>query len=178
MHIEANTRAPPRCQGCEHRSRPGWNVVEAMADANIGIATGSSSGIFVVDVDGRSGRASLEALRQKHGPLPKTVTVKTGRGRHLYFRCDGAQVGNSASRVAKGIDIRGDGGYVVGAGSVHAAGTLYRFVNGRALREIEVAAAPAWLLALISKPNSTRGVEERPSRFRFLPPSLSARALT
>ena len=99
-------------------------------------------------------------MQGKHGPLPKTVTVKTGRGRHLYFRCDGAQVGNSANRVAKGIDIRGEGGYVVGPGSVHGSGMVYRFVDGRAVEETEVAAAPAWLLGLISKPKSARDVKE------------------
>jgi hypothetical protein len=49
-------------------------------DANIGIATGSVSGIFVLDVDGDIGKASLRALDAQHGPLPKTVTVKTGKG--------------------------------------------------------------------------------------------------
>ena len=128
-------------------------------DANIAIATGSSSGIFVVDVDGKRGKASLQTLQRKHGRFPKTVTVKTGRGRHLYFQCDGAQVGNSASRVAKGIDVRGEGGYVVGPGSVHASGVVYRFVDGRAAVETEVAAAPEWLLALISKPKSAESLK-------------------
>jgi putative DNA primase/helicase len=46
--------------------------------ANIGIATGASSGIFVLDVDGDVGKASLKALQTEHEQLPKTVTVKTG----------------------------------------------------------------------------------------------------
>ena len=56
-------------------------------NANVGIATGALSGIFVLDVDGNIGKASLKALEAEHGRLPKTVTVKTGNGRHLYFRC-------------------------------------------------------------------------------------------
>ena len=78
------------------------------------------------------------------------MTVKTGKGRHRYFRCDGARVGNSAGRLGKGIDVRGDGGYVVAAGSVHASGTPYRFVDGRGLGEIEIAPAPKWLLDLLT----------------------------
>jgi putative DNA primase/helicase len=53
-------------------------------DANIGIATGPTSGIFVLDVDGNAGKASLAELQAEHGRLPKTVTVKTGKGRHLF----------------------------------------------------------------------------------------------
>ena len=119
-------------------------------DANIGIATGPMSGIFVLDVDGDVGKASLAELQAEHGRLPKTVTVKTGKGRHRYFRCDGARVGNTAGRLGKGIDVRGDGGYVVAAGSVHVSGALYRFVDGRGLDEIEIAPAPNWLLDLVT----------------------------
>jgi putative DNA primase/helicase len=111
-----------------------WN---RWPDANVGIATGQPSGIFVLDVDGEVGRANRKKLQEEHGPLPKTVTVKTGKGRHRYFRCDGARVGNSAGRLGKGIDVRGEGGYVVAAGSVHASGVPYRFVEGRGLDEIE-----------------------------------------
>ena len=124
-----------------------WN---RWPDANIGIATGRSSGIFVLDVDGDVGKASLKELQAEHGRLQKTVTVMTGKGRHRYFRCDGARVGNSAGRLGKGIDVRGDGGYVVAAGSVHNSGAPYRFVDGRGLDEIEIAFAPKWLLDLVT----------------------------
>ena len=109
------------------------------------------------------GKASLKELQAEHGRLPKTVTVKTGKGRHLYFRSDGARVGNSAGRLGKGIDVRGDGGYVVGAGSVHYSGAIYRYVAGRALREIEVASAPEWLIDLISAPKSIDAVDAEPN---------------
>ena len=123
---------------------------ERWPDANIGIATGWSSGFFVVDVDGDIGKASLKELQAKHGRLKRTVTVQTGKGRHRYFRCEGARVGNSAGRLGKGIDVRGDGGYVVAAGSVHNSGAHYRFVDGRGLDEIEIAPAPTWLLDLVT----------------------------
>ena len=80
-------------------------------------------GIFVLDVDGDVGNANLEAVQAKHGHLPKTITVKTGNGRHYYFRCDGARVGNSVGRLGKGIDVRGDGGYVV-VGAANSPGTF------------------------------------------------------
>ena len=111
-----------------------WN---SWPDANIGIATGRVSDIFVLDVDGDAGKASLKELEAKHGSVPKTVTVKTGRGRHLYFRRDGTRVGNSVGKLGEGIDVRGDGGYIVAAGSVHVSGADYRFADRRGLDEIE-----------------------------------------
>ena len=130
-----------------------WN---RWPDANIGIATGRSSDMFVIDVDGDVGKASLERLQTEHGRLRKTVMVRTGRGRHRYFRCDGARVGNYVGKLGKGIDVRGDGGYVVAAGSIHVSGAEYRFVDQRGLDDIEIASAPEWLLGLVRKDSSNR----------------------
>jgi hypothetical protein len=46
-------------------------------DNNIGIATGSVSAIWVLDVDGDEGRETLATLEEQHGGLPETVTVVT-----------------------------------------------------------------------------------------------------
>lgn len=126
-------------------------------DANYGIATGKVSNLFVVDVDGATGKNSLRALTTKHGKLPKTVKVKTSRGVHYYFRPGDAPVRNSAGRLGEGIDIRGDGGYVVGPRSVHASGTNYEFFSGRSPREIEIAKAPRWLLEAIASKEEPKG---------------------
>ena len=121
------------------------------SNANIGVATGARSGLFVLDVDGDVGKKNLRILQAKYGSLPVTVTVVTGKGRHYYFRCDGdVHISNSVHRLGEGIDVRGDGGYVVGAGSHHKSGQIYRFANGRGLDEIEIAQAPKWLLNLVT----------------------------
>ncbi|HAT50435.1 MAG: bifunctional DNA primase/polymerase [Nitrospirae bacterium] len=92
--------------------------------ANIGIATGAKSGLVVLDVDVDSGgEASLNKLLDQYGPLPETIRVKTGSGgEHIYFKHPGGKVGNSASKVGAGLDIRGDGGYVVAPPSNHLKG--------------------------------------------------------
>ena len=94
--------------------------------ANVCIATGSTSGIVVLDVDPRHGGAeSLETLEREHGPLPKTPTVLTGGGGlHHYFAHPGKRVPNKVS-VFPGIDIRGDGGFVVAPPSRHVSGKEY-----------------------------------------------------
>ena len=131
--------------------------------ANIGIATGARSGIFVLDVDGAIGKASLKVLQAEHEQLPRTVTVKTGEGRHLYFRCDGARIGNSVGKLGEGIDVRGDGGYVVAAGSIHVSGSTYTFVDERGPDEIQVAQAPKWLLNLVTAKDVASEATELPT---------------
>jgi P4 family phage/plasmid primase-like protien len=115
-------------------------------DANIGIATGKISNLVVVDVDGKEGKKSLAELVRTYGRLPKTPKVRTGNGLHFYFRSGNKPLRNSASRLGKGVDVRGDGGYVIAPGSVHRSGKFYRFLPGRDLDDIEIAKAPKWLM--------------------------------
>ena len=118
---------------------------------NIGIATGSKWGYFALDVDVKSdGPANLATIEAERGTLPETVEEITGGGgRHKFFRTKGKPVQNSTSKIAPGIDIRGDGGYVVVAPSLHASGRQYEWVKGHAPGEIEMAEAPEWLMELV-----------------------------
>ncbi len=104
--------------------------------ANIGIRTGAVSGYVVLDVDPRHGGvATLEALRRNHG-LPRSAQVLTGGGgQHHWFRAPGYLLHNSAGLLGEGLDVRGDGGYVVAPPSVHESGHAYKW-----LRELEQAA--------------------------------------
>ena len=115
---------------------------------NIGVACGSLSGIFVVDVDSHEAEAWLAKLETDHGKLPPTVEVITIRGRHLYFRYPSEHaVRNTTSRVAPGIDSRGQGGYVLAPPSIHPSGRAYAWSVDSANA---FAAAPQWLLDLIN----------------------------
>lgn len=82
----------------------------------VGVATGQ--GLVVVDLDVKhDGELALQLLEGANEDLPATLRVRTpSGGLHLYFRSD-AGLRNSASRIAPGIDIRGDGGFVVGPGT-------------------------------------------------------------
>ena len=89
---------------------------------NVAVATGPISGVFVLDVDGLDAEESLRKLEEQYSPLPKTVESVTPRGRHLFFRSENGAVRNSAGAIAPGLDIRGDGGYVVLPPSIHPSG--------------------------------------------------------
>lgn len=99
------------------------------ADANIGIATGAISGIWVLDVDNKDGAGGLDSLNRlmaEHGPLPETLIALTPTGGyHYYWRYDPARPVKSRTNIAPGIDVRGDGGYVVAPPSTHPEGGQY-----------------------------------------------------
>jgi hypothetical protein len=121
----------------------GW--WERWPHANVGIRTGSESGIVVLDVDvPHGGAGALAALENHHGKLLTATVLTGGGGKHLYFRHPGHAVRNSAGRLAAGLDVRGDGGYVVAPPSVHENGRVYQWMRGFGRQPLSD--APAWLL--------------------------------
>lgn len=116
---------------------------------NIGIATGPSK-LVVLDVDGDAGKKWLVTVTGISG-LPRTFTVRTRSGGfHFYFRApDEVEVRNSASRIAPGIDIRANGGYVVGPTSWVAADKKGPAGWYKVIDDSPVAQLPEWLLHLI-----------------------------
>jgi hypothetical protein len=120
------------------------------AYANLGIVTGAISRLLVLDIDPMHGGSdSLERLEQAHGRLARTVEATTGSGgRHLYFAHPGGIVRNRVG-LANGIDVRGDGGYVVAPPSVHPNGQHYSWRANRNPDDVEPAAVPGWLVELL-----------------------------
>ncbi len=116
-------------------------------DANIGIVTGEISNLIVLDVDPKhGGDDSLAELERRFEKLPATVEARTGGGgRHLYFTHPGGFVPNRAG-LMQGIDLRGDGGYIVAPPSLHPSGQHYAWAAGRSPEEIALAALPRRLL--------------------------------
>ncbi|MFC3696713.1 phage/plasmid primase, P4 family [Sphingobium xenophagum] len=126
----------------------------AARPSNIGIATGAVSGLLVLDLD--SAEAIAEAERRG---IPDTVTVRTGKGRHVYFQHPGGTLTNRAG-LLPGWDIRGDGGYVVAPGSVHESGATYAWENPPGL--FPIAPLPEWLAAMLAKPEREQPDNVRP----------------
>jgi hypothetical protein len=98
------------------------------------------------------GDISLCAVEAEHGELPETWRCLTaGGGVHIYFRAPG-QVRNRVG-VFPGVDIRGDGGYVVAPPTVLEGGRSYVWESEHSPREVALAEAPAWLLGLLAVDN-------------------------
>ncbi len=129
-------------------------------EANIGIPTGFATGFDVLDVDPRhGGDESLAELEIEHGKLPETVEALTGGGgRHILFKHrDG--VHNSEGRRA-GLDVRGEGGYVIVAPSLHKTGGTYEWELSSRPGEVDLGEWPEWLLDVLS---TTNGHNKGPS---------------
>jgi hypothetical protein len=112
-------------------------------EANIGMPTGAASGFVVLDVDVQHGGAgTLKELEGAQGKLPAAPEVLTGGGgKHVYFAHPGREIRNSAGKLGPGLDVRGDGGYVIAPPSVHGNGRAYKW-----LRELGAPpSAPTWL---------------------------------
>src|SRR5438876_7166541 len=81
-------------------------------DANVGIITGSATGLVVLDVDPRNGgQTTLDSLLARYGPLPKTFESCTGGGgRHIFFAYarDNAQIASKANALGLGLDVKAD----------------------------------------------------------------------
>ena len=95
---------------------------------NIGMATGTASGVFVLDIDGEPGAAWIMEQTERGNVLPDTLCQRTGGrgGRQYFFKMPaGVSIGSNAGVIAEGVDLRGDGGYVVLPPSKITGGGLY-----------------------------------------------------
>ncbi len=116
-------------------------------DALIGVPVGAITGRFVVDLDvrpGKHGFGELAKLEDEHGPLPKTLTFATpSGGEHRHYKHPGFKVKsrNGKNALRPGLEIKGDGGYVIVPPSPG-----YEVVD-----DSEVAEAPEWLLGMLKE---------------------------
>lgn len=130
--------------------------------AQIGVATGKESGLFVVDIDlddkrQINGYETLEYLESVHGPLPVTPCQRTGRGGMQYLFRYAPGLKNSAGKIGAGIDTRGDGGYIVVAPSRNQNGP-YTWVLSP--DDTPIAPCPQWIIDVLKdaeKPRAQTG---------------------
>ena len=146
-------------------SDPEWVAYywDTKPNANVCIATGVDSGVFVVETDtaaghgeGVDGEGELAKLEAKHGRLPDTLTaISPSESKHRYFGHpgDGIKVfSRSAAFGVRGIDVKGDGGMVVAPPSVKPGKGAYRWLNP----DTPIAEAPPWLIELVTAPKAAK----------------------
>ena len=118
--------------------------------ANVAIVTGAESGLVVLDVDpDKGGTESLYDLQHRHGQLPPTPENLTGGGgTHLFFQRPGIPIKNSTGALGPGLDVRGDGGYIIAPPSLHVSGGVYEW-DIEHNDHLVPPPMPPWLLALV-----------------------------
>lgn len=128
---------------------------------NIAIATGAVSKLLVFDIDSRhGGEATLAKLEAELGQLPDTLRVNSGGGFHLYFSWkEGAVPSDTSGRLlGRGVDVMGDGRYVVAPASHHVSGKRYRWINWS--KEKEAWPLPeAWIKKITADGSAERNKE-------------------
>jgi hypothetical protein len=118
------------------------------------VLTGNENGVWILDVDGPKGREDLVRLESELGPLPQTWSVASGRvsgGEHRWFGAapGGEDLRTVAHVLGCAIDVRGWHGHAVLSGSRHTSGNRYRWADGCAPDECELAELPApWVEAV------------------------------
>lgn len=123
--------------------------------ANIGVATGPGSNLVVLDIDPRhGGDEELMRLVAENGLLPDGPAYETGSGgSHYWFRHPGFKI-TSRNAIAPGIDVKGDGGYVIVPPSVHSTGGSYSWYEDcgpeRTLPDIS-----PWIIAVMQQGRQT-----------------------
>ena len=124
--------------------------------AMIGMAMGKVSGVWALDPDAPEGNkpdgcAAWQRLKSENGGCPHTHTNNTpGGGQHLLFKYDDERpiTNRKGNLKGLGIDVRGDGGYIIVPPSVNADGRAYEIAEP--LDFWKFAEAPAWLYEMIS----------------------------
>jgi hypothetical protein len=123
-------------------------------DANIAVPTGSVSGFDVLDVDLRhGGEETLDDLQAEHGKLANTPMALTGGGGWHYLFRHREGVTNSRGKLGPGIDVQGEGGYVIVCPSTHASGKSYEWEASSRPSQVDLAPWPDGLLAMLQATN-------------------------
>lgn len=115
-------------------------------NVNLALVTGQLSGIVVIDADSSDARKFVEDRGIEPGP--RALTGKIG-GTHFYCQHPGYEIKNFVGKV-NGLDFRGDGGFVLLAGSKHANGNFYRWADDT--KELPLPPIPDWMQDFFVKP--------------------------
>ena len=111
-------------------------------NAMIGICTGEISGLLVVDCDNEDAYQKIQDL------LPDsfvTCIAKTPRGYHIYLIYPKDQQISNAAGIMPGVDVRGQGGYIIAPGSVNTEGKAYTWLKGLGIDDVALAPVPCEL---------------------------------
>lgn len=175
--VKPSDKAPYTAHGLKEATtdpetiRGWWN---RWPDANVAVACGKvSHDIIVLDVDvkqGKNGLQSVTAWQAAHDYFPETVVAHTpSGGYHYFFRVSDPGIYKNRVEAIPGVDIRGDGAYVVVYPSANESGKMYTWRHGVSILDTdELADANASVLELLelNARNSTAKKQDAAKRQR------------
>jgi hypothetical protein len=127
----------------ESKIREWWSL---WPDANIGLACGENSGVYVIDIDVSETKNGFDSLKE-FPQLPETIRQDTpSGGAHLFYAASDPPRNRNSFR--SGIDIRGDGYYVVLPPSIHPNRGEYKWRKGNEPWTTKIAEYPEWMRPL------------------------------
>lgn len=135
--------------------RSWWTQLYAGHGCGLALGRWGDRWVFALDLDehqpGVSGRDTLEQLEQEHGPLPVGPRALTGAGGlHLLFEAP-CEIRNGT--LGPGVDVRGQGGQIVVAPSIHPdTGVAYAWEHDHAPWDLAIPPAPEWLVEQLRPP--------------------------
>lgn len=132
----------------QHRRASDQELCDWFGDGRmgIGIVTGVISGLFVADFDGEDGHQTLDKLA---GHITGPTSLTGGGGAHVLLRHPGVRI-PTRKGLAPGMDIRGDGGFIVAPPSVHPSGTSYQWDVDNHPDDVAILDAPKWFIERIT----------------------------
>ena len=137
----------------------------------IGVPTGSASGFVVIDIDIKTDKDGRLWLRENSEALPPTRTHRTQSGglHLLFYPPAGVEIRNSASKIAPGVDVRGEGGYVIIPPSPGYA----------VADDSEIADMPRWLVRACMRPDPAPPPTNRPAEIheRYIQAAIDGEVL-
>jgi archaellum biogenesis ATPase FlaH len=166
--VKRSDKAPYTPNGLEDASKDATMIRQwwqHWPEANVAIVCGHISGdLFVIDIDikpdkGKYGDEELLKWQGAYGDFPETVRQRTGSGgQHQFFTHPDIALYKNKVNAIPGIDIRGEGSYVVVAPSVYEDGRVYEWEGASILDKIEVAKANESVIRLLAlNPRDQKG---------------------
>lgn len=128
-----------------------WQESDYSSSTGYGILT-EKADLIVIDCDVKGDVDGLDSFlnlcyRNNYNPDEHTLSVNTpSGGRHYYFlahqkyESGASRIRSSVSKILPGVDVRADGGYIVGFGSVIDNGSYTLASSVRAVDQV-----PDWL---------------------------------
>lgn len=119
-------------------------------DANVGVVTGTVSGVVTIDIDPRNqGDRTLTDLESDGTGLPPTLESETGGGgRHLWYELGDLEL--PCVELGPGVELKAERGLIVAPPSRHASGGTYRWID----YSIDPSPLPRWVAQLAESSHS------------------------